>query len=86
MHEATNRLMKPGQTCWRIEKANRLALIVDAADYFRLVKAAMLKAEHSLMLIGWDFDTRIKFEPEQQTLEGPNLLGEFLSWLPKQRP
>jgi phosphatidylserine/phosphatidylglycerophosphate/cardiolipin synthase-like enzyme len=79
-------LLVPGQTCWRIEKANRLALIVDAADYFRLVKAAMLKAKHSILLIGWDFDTRIKFEPEKQTLEGPNHLGKFLSWLPKNRP
>ena len=40
-----NRLLVAGRTCWRIEKANRLALIVDAADYFRLAKAAMLKAK-----------------------------------------
>lgn len=45
----------------------------------------MLKAQHSVMLIGWDFDTRIKLEPDRQTLEGPNQLGEFLSWLPKHR-
>jgi phosphatidylserine/phosphatidylglycerophosphate/cardiolipin synthase-like enzyme len=82
----TERLLVPGRTCWRIERADRLALIVDAANYFRLAKAAMLKAQHSIMLIGWDFDTRIKFEPETQTLEGPNRLGEFLSWLPKNRP
>jgi phosphatidylserine/phosphatidylglycerophosphate/cardiolipin synthase-like enzyme len=81
-----DRILRPGETCWRIEPADRLALIIDAADYFRLVKAAMLKARHSIMLIGWDFDTRIVFEPEKQTLEGPNRLGEFISWLPKQRP
>jgi phosphatidylserine/phosphatidylglycerophosphate/cardiolipin synthase-like enzyme len=81
-----NRLLVPGRTCWRIERANRLTFIIDAADYFRLAKAAMLKAKHRIMLIGWDFDTRIKFEPEEQTLQGPNLLGEFLSWLPKHRP
>ncbi len=81
-----DRILKPGETCWRIEPASRLALIVDAADYFRLVKAAMLKARHSIMLIGWDFDTRIVFEPDGQTLEGPNRLGEFISWLPKHRP
>ena len=78
-------LLVPGRNCWRIERANRLALIVDAADYFRRVKAAMLKAKHSIMLIGWDFDTRIKFEPEEQRLEGPNHLGSFLSWLPRHR-
>jgi phosphatidylserine/phosphatidylglycerophosphate/cardiolipin synthase-like enzyme len=78
-------LLVRGRNCWRIERANRLALIVDAADYFRRVKAAMLKAKHSIMLIGWDFDTRIKFEPEEQRLEGPNHLGSFLSWLPRHR-
>lgn len=86
MSQASSRLLVPGRTCWRIERADRLAIIVDAADYFRFAKAAMLEARHSIMLIGWDFDTRIKFEPERQELEGPNRLGRFLSWLPKHRP
>ncbi|SNV11002.1 phospholipase D alpha [Rhodococcus rhodochrous] len=63
-----------------------MTCIVDAADYFRHAKAAMLRAEKRIMLIGWDFDTRIKFEPEGATLEGPNKLGEFLEWLPERRP
>ena len=78
-------ILETGRNCWRIERAGRMALIVDAADYFRHVKSAMLQARHSIMLVGWDFDTRIKLEPDEQTLEGPNSLGEFLSWLPKQR-
>jgi phosphatidylserine/phosphatidylglycerophosphate/cardiolipin synthase-like enzyme len=86
MKHCHNRLFVPGKTCWRIERANRLAIIIDAAEYFRLVKAAMLQARHRIMLIGWDFDTRIKFEPEQRRLEGPNRLGQFLSWLPQHRP
>ncbi|APE11731.1 phospholipase D-like domain-containing protein [Rhodococcus pyridinivorans] len=79
-------VLEPGSTCWRIARAERLACIVDAADYFRHAKAAMLRAEKRIMLIGWDFDTRIKFEPEGATLEGPNKLGEFLEWLPERRP
>ncbi len=79
------RLAQPGRNCWRIERADRLALIVDAADYLRAVKEAMLEARHTIYLIGWDFDTRIKFEPEGATLEGPNKLGPFLRWLDKHR-
>jgi phospholipase D1/2 len=79
-------ILRPGRNCWRIEQADRLALIVDAADYFRAVKAAILEARHSVYLIGWDFDARIKFEPERQTLEGPNKLGPFLRWIGKTRP
>ncbi|WP_119304402.1 phospholipase D-like domain-containing protein [Dongia deserti] len=80
------RALVPSQTCWRREQADRFALIVDAADYFRFAKAAMLEAQHSIMLIGWDFDTRIKFEPQSPTMHGPNRLGRFLIWLPKRRP
>lgn len=80
------RILRPGETCWRIEPADRLACIVDAADYFRHAKAAMLGARRRIMLIGWDFDVRIRLEPVEKTLEGPNRLGRFLSWLVKRRP
>lgn len=79
-------VLEPGSTCWRIARAERLTCIVDAADYFRHAKSAMLGAKKRIMLIGWDFDTRIKFEPDGPTLEGPNKLGEFLEWLPERRP
>ena len=79
-------VLEPGGTCWRIARAERLTCIVDAADYFRHAKSAMLQAKKRIMLIGWDFDTRIKFEPDGPTLEGPNKLGEFLRWLPERRP
>jgi phospholipase D1/2 len=79
-------ILSAGSNCWRIGHADRVALIVDAADYFRAVKDAFLKARHSIYLIGWDFDTRIKFEPEGATLDGPSALGPFLRWLVKQRP
>lgn len=83
---ASRSLLHVGRNCWRIERANRLALIVDAAAYFKAVKEAILAATHSVYLIGWDFDTRIKFEPEGSTLDGPNKLGPFLRWIGKHRP
>ncbi|WP_328599277.1 phospholipase D-like domain-containing protein [Rhodococcus sp. (in: high G+C Gram-positive bacteria)] len=81
-----NRILVPGETCWRIEPADNLACIVDAADYFHHAKSAMLQAEKRIMLIGWDFDTRIKLEPGKQTLDGPNRLGMFLRWLVREKP
>jgi phospholipase D1/2 len=82
----SERVLSINRNCWRIERADRFALIIDAADYFRAVKAAILEARHCVYLIGWDFDTRIKFEPEHQTLDGPNKLGPFLRWIDKNRP
>ena len=67
--EKLNLTLQPGRNCWRIDHAERFALLVDAAAYFKAVKEAFLTARHSIFLIGWDFDTRIKFEPEGSTLD-----------------
>ena len=74
-------LLNPDETCWRIESADKVRVIIDGADYFPAVKRAMLSARKTIMMIGWDFDTRLQFEPKGQTLEGPNELGKFLDWL-----
>lgn len=74
----------PGRNCWRIERAERAALIVDAADYFRLARNAMLKAEKQILLIGWDFDTRIQLDGASDG--APRTLGKFISWLVRHRP
>ena len=79
-------ILRPGHTCWRIEQADRVALIVDAADYFRAAQAAMLKAQHSILMIGWDFDTRISLDPTDETDSHPAQLGAFLTWLVETKP
>jgi phospholipase D1/2 len=79
-------LLRPGETCWRLERADRLAVIVDAADYFATVRAALQAARHSVLLIGWDFDTRIKLDHAADGSNVPNTLGKFLNWLAKDRP
>lgn len=78
-------MLKPGVNCWRVERADRAALIVDAADYFRIARRAMMRAQKQILLIGWDFDTRICLDYEADD-GAPVELGAFLSWLPKHRP
>jgi phosphatidylserine/phosphatidylglycerophosphate/cardiolipin synthase-like enzyme len=81
-----DRLLTRGQTCWRTARADRFACVIDAADYFKHAKAAMLRAQHRIMLIGWDFDARTTFELGAKTLPGPNQLGAFLYWMVWKRP
>lgn len=77
-------LLQAGRNCWQQQPADRFALIVDAADYFVAVRQAMLKARHSIMLIGWDFDARIKLGEHDD--DGPARLGDFLLWLADRSP
>ncbi len=88
----TNALLRPGETCWRVVRANQVALIVDAADYFVHLRTALTHAERAIYLIGWDFDLRIEMIPGQSDEDGnapdgwPNRLGEFLEALVGRRP
>lgn len=79
-------MLEPGRNCWRIERAGRAALIVDAADYFAVARKAMLRAEEQILLIGWDFDTRISLDLSEPDDGAPDKLGPLLSWMAKHRP
>ncbi|HEV2079296.1 MAG TPA: phospholipase D-like domain-containing protein [Allosphingosinicella sp.] len=78
-------MLDPGRNCWRVERAHRAAVVVDAADYFRLARRAMLEAKSQILLVGWDFDTRIFLDAEADD-GAPGKLGPLLSWLAKHRP
>jgi phospholipase D1/2 len=69
-----------------VERADRAALIVDAADYYRMALAAMVEARSQIILIGWDIDTRVRLVDEQHPSGAPKELGPLLSWLSKRRP
>lgn len=74
-------------TVWRSAKATRAHVVVDAADYFELIQSAMMNAKQRIMLIGWDFDTRISLHAKRKKRGGPpKRLGEFILWLADRTP
>jgi phosphatidylserine/phosphatidylglycerophosphate/cardiolipin synthase-like enzyme len=75
-------LLEPGRNCWRIEQAGRAAVIIDACDYYRIVRAAMLQARHRILIIGWDFDPRIALD----RTNSDESLGDFLLELARTKP
>ncbi|MGN5375070.1 phospholipase D-like domain-containing protein [Sphingomonas hankookensis] len=78
-------MLEPGRNCWRIERATRATVLVDADNYFTHARDAMLKAKKQILLIGWDFDARIRFKTDPAS-EGPEKVGEFISWLVRRTP
>lgn len=81
--------MEPG--VWRYARASRVRVIVDAAGYFDLMQQAMLKARQRVLLIGWDFDTRIHLTRGRRWWQKgfrstyPSRLGSFIPWLARHR-
>ena len=78
---------REGEDCWRIERALKASMIVDADAYFRHARAAMMKAKKRIMLIGWDFDAAITLIREDEASDGaPTVIGDFISWLVERTP
>jgi len=79
-------VLVPGRNCWRVENATRVAIIIDAADYFEALREAMLAAERQILLVGWDFDTRVLIDRRDRPDSAPLTIGEYILWLADRRP
>lgn len=79
-------LFVPGETCWRVERAERVGVIIDAEDYFTVAKTAMQRARRSILLTAWDYDSRVRLTPQRRNPSRPDRLGLFLNWLAARRP
>src|SRR4051812_11706713 len=84
--QSTPSLLRPGYNCWTVARAERVAFLIDAADYFKAFTEAALRAKRSITILGWDFNsqTRLHFDPEVPN-GPPALLGDFLNSLVQRR-
>jgi phosphatidylserine/phosphatidylglycerophosphate/cardiolipin synthase-like enzyme len=76
-------LLKPARNCWRACAASRAAFMVDGAEYFRVLRAALLKAQTSVLIVGWDFDPNIRLDPINRPDES---LAALLAAITAERP
>lgn len=75
------RVVEPGRNCWRVETADRAAVIVDAAPYFACLDSVFRQARRSILIIGWDFDASISLLGH-----GSERLGDLLRTLVESKP
>lgn len=76
------------RTVWRMARADKASVIIDAEDYFRHARAAMLKARKRIMMIGWDFDARIELVLGDHAPDdgAPTTIGDLVYWLVRHNP
>jgi phospholipase D1/2 len=78
-----NPIIKPGRNAWRSATAEKVAFLVDGAEYFRRLDQVIQHAERSIFLIGWDFNPHVKLRPEDPDCP---TLGERLRALVEEKP
>jgi phosphatidylserine/phosphatidylglycerophosphate/cardiolipin synthase-like enzyme len=80
-------IAEPGRNCWRVARADRFRCIQDAAEYFALVRRALLSARHSVFILGWDILAAVNLLPTATDAhDGPTQLDEVLAFIARRRP
>ena len=73
-----DRILRESINCWRIARARRAAFLVDADAYFRAFRSAVREARRSVLIAGWDIDSRVPLLRDGPPDGLPPLLGDFL--------
>ena len=75
-----------GKNCWQKAPARRVSFVIDGADYFAALRAALLRAQRQVWLIGWEMHSQIRLLGEEAVDGRPRELAPFLASLAEERP
>lgn len=78
-------IFRPGENCWRLAHVRRASALIDAASYFLRLEQVLSQATRQVLIIGWDFDWRIRLRPDDPSSDALQL-GPFLASLATARP
>ena len=79
-------LLVVGQGCWRVETADRFAVLMENEAYFDALASSIAKAQRSIVVLGWQFDPRTRLDPESRPGDRQAEIGHQLRLLVKTRP
>jgi phosphatidylserine/phosphatidylglycerophosphate/cardiolipin synthase-like enzyme len=61
-------IFQPGRNCWRVERADRIAYLIDAKRYFEVLDRVLPQARRRIVIVGWDFDSNARLTPGGEVL------------------
>ena len=73
-------VIRVGHNAWRQARASRAAFLIDADAYFTVFADAVLRAQNSVFIIGWDIHSRTRLWLDDRYPNVPNELGPFLDF------
>ncbi len=80
-HSHAPGLFDEGTNCCKVAQAGRVAFVVDGAAYFAAFRKAAERAERSITLLAWDFDSSTLLDPG----DPKSKVGDFLNDLARRR-
>jgi phosphatidylserine/phosphatidylglycerophosphate/cardiolipin synthase-like enzyme/uncharacterized membrane protein YdjX (TVP38/TMEM64 family) len=78
-------ILQPGRNCWQLEHAHHWYAVQDAAEYFRLVRHALLSARRTVFILGWDTTAGIDLDPGTPPSNVPTRFDKLLKYISRRR-
>ncbi len=74
------------RNCWRRSRARRFGWLVDGEAYFAALREAFGRAEHEILIVGWDIDSRTQLIRDPDHPDYPSPLAATLETLVRDKP
>ena len=78
-------LFEPGKNCWRVERAERVAFLIDGAAYFRALHAAITRAQSCIIIVNWEIDGAFELIRDGSEGRWPTRLCDLLNAVIRER-
>lgn len=78
-------ILSETRNCWKVARATRAALIVDAERYYRALRESLQEAQDSVFIIGWDLHSQLRLVRDGTADGLPVELGSLLDELARRR-
>jgi phospholipase D1/2 len=81
-------ILRPGRNCERVEPAHAAGVLIDARDYYLAFYEALLSAQRTVLIAGWQFDSGVPLirGEDAKGLQAPSELLPLLEHAIKARP
>jgi phospholipase D1/2 len=81
----TEDILRETRNCWKVVDASRAKFLIDGAAYFSALADALEQAQESVLILGWDFDSRIRLRYAAERRDEAPPLGDYLNALAARR-
>jgi phospholipase D1/2 len=71
-------VLRQGRNVWRLERAERLAFLVDGEAYYSALLRSLERARHSILVAAWEIDDQTRLVPDESRQGRPSRFGDVL--------
>jgi phosphatidylserine/phosphatidylglycerophosphate/cardiolipin synthase-like enzyme/uncharacterized membrane protein YdjX (TVP38/TMEM64 family) len=79
-------IIREGKNCWKKTFSKRVAFLIDGDAYFSAFAEAVARAQRSILVLGWDFDSRTRLYRQENPGGYPSVFKDFIMAVLNEKP